>query len=57
MRITAHVCSGVQRAQKMALGPLKVQAVVSYPLWMLGTELGPLEEQVTAKPYLFGLQS
>lgn len=41
----------------MALGPLKVQAVVSCPLWMLGTELGPLEEQVTAKPYLFGLQS
>lgn len=41
----------------MTLGPLEVRAVVSCPLWVLGTQLGPLEEQVTAKPYLFGLQS
>lgn len=41
----------------MTLGPLEVWAVVSCPLWVLGTQLGPLEEQVTAKPYFFGLQS
>lgn len=55
MPIPAHVCSGVQRVQEMALGPLEVWAAVSCPLWVLRTELGPLEEQVTAKPWTLKL--
>ena len=42
-----HVCSGTCGGQKRALGllVLVLQEVVSCLLWVLGTELGSLEEQ------------
>lgn len=35
-----HICAGVQRGQKRALEPLKLelQGVVNYLLWVLETE-------------------
>lgn len=52
MYVSAFLCvhqvqTGFHRGQKRGLAPLKVelQAVVSYLMWMLGTERASLQEQ------------
>jgi hypothetical protein len=52
-----YVCIGVPRGQKRASDPLELelQVDVSCPMWVLGTNSGPLKEQQalpTAEPSL-----
>lgn len=52
-----HVCVGAGGGQMKAWNPLKLEllVVVSCPVWVLGPELGSLEEQeefLTAEPSL-----